>query len=265
MKIGVIGLGIVGSTVKTGMEKLGYDVISHDIKHETSIEDVKETELCYICVPTPSTESGKCDTSIVESVVEELNQMDYAGVIAIKSTIIPGTTDRIQKSYPKSEICFVPEFLKERSAVADFTMYHDVCIIGTDDDKTFELVKKSHGYYPKKFVKTTSIEAEFCKYFNNAYNATLVTLANSFYELCKASKVDYNNVKNAITNREHIINIYLDCNKNFRGFGGMCLPKDTEAIDMLCRELNIDVKFFRYLLNENKKYKTTVLDGMRIE
>ena len=72
MKIGVIGLGIVGSTVKTGMEKLGYDVISHDIKHETSIEDVRETELCYICVPTPSTESGKCDISIVESVVEEI-------------------------------------------------------------------------------------------------------------------------------------------------------------------------------------------------
>ena len=263
MRIGIIGLGIVGGTIKTGMEKLGYDVVGHDIKYNTSIEDVKNTEICYICVPTPSMKSGKCDIRVVNAVVNELDNIDYKGLIAIKSTVEPGTTDKLQNKYPDRILCFVPEFLKERSAIADFTMYHDICIVGTNDDKSFNLIKKSHGYYPNKIIKTTPIEAEFCKYFNNIYNATLITLANSFYELCKAVGVDYTIVKNAIINRDHINNIYLDCNKNIRGFGGVCLPKDTKAINALCKELDLDIEFFECILNENKKYKTTVPGGMR--
>ena len=76
---------------------------------------------------------------------------------------------------------------------------------------------------------------------------------------------NYTNVKNAVTTREHIQDIYLDCNKNFRGFGGMCLPKDTKAIAALCKDKNIDVGFFNTLIEENNKYKITVFDGMRLE
>ena len=57
--------------------------------------------------------------------------------------------------------------------------------------------------------------------------------------------------------------VYLDCNDNVRGFGGMCLPKDTSALVSLIKELNLDVDFFNMVLNENEKYKTTVFNGMR--
>tara|TARA_R100000005_G_C4990255_1_gene197756 strand:- start:1263 stop:2060 length:798 start_codon:yes stop_codon:yes gene_type:complete len=265
MKIGIIGLGIVGGTVKVGMEELGHDVLTHDTRHYTSIEDVKNTEICYVCVPTPSMKNGKCNTHIVEDVVSELDNINYKGLIAVKSTIEPGTTDKLRKDYPNRNFAFVPEFLRERCAVTDFTENHDVCIIGVYDDDSFELVKESHGHYPQKFVKVTPKEAEFCKYFNNIYNATLITFANSFYEVCNASGVDYKNVKNAIVDRNHINNIYLDCNKNFRGFGGVCLPKDTKAINNLCEELDLDVNFFKNILEENKKYRVTVPKGMRKE
>ena len=74
MNIGIIGLGIVGSAIKFGFEKLGNDIFYHDIKHNTSITDVLDTEVCYICVPTPSNEDGSCDISIVEKVIDELLQ-----------------------------------------------------------------------------------------------------------------------------------------------------------------------------------------------
>ena len=54
MKIGIIGVGIVGSAIKFGFEKLGHKVFTHDIRYDTSIEDVKETDVVFICVPTPS-------------------------------------------------------------------------------------------------------------------------------------------------------------------------------------------------------------------
>ena len=68
----------------------------------------------------------------------------------------------------------------------------------------------------------------------------------------------------SITKREKIADVYLECNENMRGFGGVCLPKDTAALDSLAKELNLDVDFFRMIISENKKYKTTVFKGMRL-
>ena len=281
-KIGVIGAGVVGNAIAFGFSKAGHTVKIHDIKLNTSISDVLDTEIVYICVPTPSLENSRCDVSIVESVVDELVKLEYEGVIAIKSTVEPGTTDMLISKYSDRQvvrtqdaratsryrICFVPEFLRERCAIADFTENHDACIIGSLDDSgyedsPFEVVKRSHKPYPKKFIRCTPTEAELCKYFNNLYNATLITFANSFYELCKKKNVDYSKVKNICVHRTNINNAYLDATETFRGFGGQCLTKDTQAIASLLHDLGVDVDFFDCILHENAKYKTTVFDGMR--
>ena len=261
MKIGVIGSeGVVGGACKFGFELLGHDVKVHDILLGTSIEDILNTEVAFVCVPTPSSEDGSCDVSIVEAVVRELKDKNYSGVVAIKSTVVPGTCDSLAEE-TGLDICFVPEFLRERCAITDFTEHHDVCIIGTANRHVYNSVMTCHGHYPSKFVMLTPREAEFCKYFNNVYNATLITFANSFFEVCKANGVNYTKVKNAVVNREHIKPNYLECNANFRGFGGMCLPKDVAAIAKLAEETDVD--FFEALLKENAKYKITVYKGMR--
>mgnify|MGYP003113932579 CR=1 FL=1 len=262
MKIGIIGLGVVGSASKDGFESLGHELFVHDINLDTKITDVSETGICFICVPTPSKDSGECDTTIVESVIKELVSIKYEGIICIKSTVTPGTTQRMKETYGK-DICFVPEFLRERCATEDFINNHDVCIIGTTSDLFYNIIKDAHGDIPEKFVKLTETEAEFCKYFNNVYNATLITFANSFYELCKSKGANYEKVKNAITNRKTINNYYLDCDENTRGFGGMCLPKDTKSLSFLSKELETCVNFFDDILKENNKYETTVFKGMR--
>ena len=265
MNIGIIGIGIVGSAIKYGFEKLGHTVVCHDIKLPTTIEDVVDTDICYICVPTPSDEDGACDVTIVDEVIADLHALCYKGVVAIKSTVVPGTTARLQKEYPELKICFVPEFLRERCAEVDFTEKHDLCIIGTDSEVAYEQVKLSHGKYPKVIKQLSPTEAELAKYFNNIFNATLITFANSFFEVCNSLNADYTSIKDALTNIDHIPDKYLDCNTSFRGFGGMCLPKDTRAMNHFCRNRRLIVGFFDLLIKENSKYETTVYKGMRKE
>ena len=79
MNIGVVGLGVVGSACKFGFEKNGHNVKVHDIKLETTIKDVLDTEITFICVPTPEASDGSCDTSIVEGVVKEI--MDILDIL----------------------------------------------------------------------------------------------------------------------------------------------------------------------------------------
>ena len=271
MDIGILGLGVVGGAIKEGFEKLGHNVSYHDIAHNTKLEDVLGAEVCYICVPTPSKGDGQCDTSIVEKVVEELCDAGYRGVIAIKSTVEPGTTNKLKEKLKRSVVgnlatlSFVPEFLRERCAVADFIENHDLCAIGTDSDEAYEIIKKTHGSYPKKFVRLTIMEAELVKYFSNVYNATLITFANNFCELCDKMGVKYANVKNAVVNRNHIYDAYLDCNDNIRGFGGVCLPKDTRALACLASRVGTKGKLFEKIMEENSKYRKTVQKGMRDE
>jgi UDPglucose 6-dehydrogenase len=264
MKIGILGLGVVGGAVYNGFLELGHQMTFYDpAKQGSKFEDVLDTEVCFICVPTPPDSEGFCDTSIVEESIEKLNSCNYRGVVAIKSTVVPGTTEGLSNQYPFLNISFVPEFLRERCAMIDFIENHDLCVIGTDSIESFNIIKKAHGTYPRSFKMVSRTEAELVKYYNNIYNATLITLANSFYEVCEELGASYSNVKNSLVLRDHINDSYLQCNENFRGFGGVCLPKDTLAISKLVQKLNLDVDFFETILKENAKYKVTVYDGMR--
>lgn len=273
MKIGIIGVGVVGGAIKFGFEKIGHCVKYHDIKFKnTKVSDLVGCEIIFVCTPTPEAEDGSCDTTIVESVVFEVDaalkeDVSFAPnnypIIAIKSTVQPGTTQKLIAKYPHLKFCFVPEFLRERCAVTDFTENHDLCVVGTEDHKVFEIVKRAHGNLPDKVIQLGTTEAELVKYFNNAYNATLITFANSFYEVCVELGVNYTEVKNAVVNRKHIAHNYLECNDNFRGFGGPCLPKDLRALSKIAKRAGVD--FFKNILDENDKYKTTVYEGMRDE
>lgn len=264
MKIGILGLGVVGSAVYNGFLELGQKMSFYDpVKEDSKFEDVLDTQICFLCVPTPPNEEGFCDTSIVEESVLKLSKSEYQGIVAIKSTVTPGTSEMLAEKYPNMRICFVPEFLRERCAMVDFIENHDLCVIGTDSREVYDIVKEAHGHYPANFRMLSRTEAEMVKYYNNIYNSTLIILANSFYEICENMGASYSKIKNALVLREHINDSYLQCNENFRGFGGVCLPKDTLAISKLVEKLNLDIDFFKMILEENKKYKTTVYDGMR--
>jgi len=263
MKIGIVGIGVVGGACKYGFEKLGHQVSAHDLRLGTTIEDVLDTQLCYIAVPTPQSEDGSCDTSIVEGVVKELIQHAYTGCIVVKSTVLPGTTVRLSELYGR-DICFVPEFLRERCAVTDFTENHDLLAVGCWEAIQFDLICKSHGHYPQKGVRMTTGEAELLKYYSNTFNSLKVVFANTMYEISQKMGLSYDVVKKAFIERGTAADLYLDVNDNFRGYGGVCLPKDTSAMAKFVDDLGLDLNIFATLEAENKKFKTTVFEGMRL-
>ena len=111
MIVGIIGVGVVGGAIKHGFEKIGHTVLTHDIRFEnSSIDRVLDSEICYISVTTPPKQDGSCNISIFEEVIESLSSQKYSGIIAIKSTVEPGTTERLIQKYRNLNICFVPEF-----------------------------------------------------------------------------------------------------------------------------------------------------------
>lgn len=265
MKIGIIGLGIVGNAIREGLVRIGHDVKGHDINiPDSRIELLADTEVCFVCVPTQTDNAGVCDTSIVEEVVGILASINYTGVVTIKSTVTPGLSDLLAQRHPELRVAFCPEFLRERAAEVDFFEHHDICAIGAKTDEDYEAIRAAHGSIPRAFARLTPKEAEFVKYFSNIFNALRITFANEFYEVCQASGVDYNKIKNAAVQRDNIQDAYLDCNENLRGFGGICLPKDTLAFANYVRSLGLnDLTLFETIVNDNKMFKTTVFDGMR--
>jgi len=264
MKIGIVGLGVVGSAAAYGFEVLGHTVVKHDTKLGTKLSDLLDAEIIYICVPTKQLGDGSCDTSIVENVVDDLMSLAYGGIIAIKSTVTPGTTDRLIAKHNNKNICFQPETLKERSSFHDF-QHQDICVVGTDSVEIFNTIIGQHGRYVLNSMKMTTVEAELFKYCSNNYNTTLIVFANSFYEICKSFGCEWNTVKAALVKRGHVPDMYLDVNDNLRGASGPCLGKDLSALVNVCKEKCPNVKFFESVQTENDKYKETVLPGMRPE
>lgn len=254
MKIGIIGRGTVGDAVYNGIAQQGHDVAFFDPRYpESRQEHVLDADCVFLCVPTDSNQNGDCDTSIVERVIGELDAANYRGLIGIKSTVIPGTTDRMQQQYPNLKICCVPEFLRAKLALADFVYNHDVLVIGSHRTEDFELVKAIHGFIPRNTVCVKPVEAEITKYFNNVHHSVQVTFANIAYEICQKLGADYNAVYNAITKRDCINPHYLLVNEKLRGFGGHCLPKDTMAWNNLQKSLGLDFSMIEAVLNDNNK------------
>ena len=266
MEIGIIGLGAVGTAIKKGFEYLDHNVSFYDIKiPESKIEDTLNSEIIYITVGTPTGKNDECDLTAVNSVIKQLNGLKYDGLIALKSTIEPGTTSRLMEEYPNLKLCFVPEFLRERCAYEDFVYNNNILVVGTDSDEYYNLIVKSHGRLPMHKVKVQIIDAELMKYFSNTYKAMRITFANSFYKVAEHFGANYDAIKDAFLFHGVGEGHYLNVNKDFGGYGGMCLPKDTKAMKVLCNKYDINVDVFRFIDEENNKFIKKVPPGTRYE
>jgi UDPglucose 6-dehydrogenase len=255
MKIGVIGKGTVGKAVYEGLEYLGHEMSFFDPAYEGSVLDhVLGADCVFISVPTNQAANGDCDVSIIDQTIQELAAAKYSGLISIKSTVIPGTTDRLQKLYPQLRLSMVPEFLRARSALADFVYNHDLLVVGCNNKADADLIVEIHGSFPENIARVTPTEAEVIKYFNNVHHAMSVTFANITYDVCDKLGANYMNVYKAITKRDCINPSYLMANPNMRGYGGHCLPKDTSAWNNLIKDLGLDFSLIQSVINDNEKF-----------
>lgn len=274
MKIGIIGKGVVGTANGFAFEKLGHDVIYHDPKLlETGIASVAFTDLNFICVPTPQSEDGSCNTTIVEQVLEDLRNCKYKGVTVIKSTVPPGFTDRMMDKYGAS-VAVSLEFLRERCSIFDATENVKLLPVGTFGarqgfganyvDVAFDKIVEAHGDYPKSVMRMKPIEVELLKYMHNCFNALRIGFANEFYEIANSVGADYNTVKKGLLKTAEIPNMYLDVTPKFKGFAGVCLPKDLAAMIALAEEKGVNVRILKALQELNLSLKPSVFPGMRL-
>ncbi|MBI3627197.1 MAG: glycosyltransferase [Candidatus Sungbacteria bacterium] len=255
-KIGVIGLGAVGGAVFSALASLGHDMRGFDSKYpEQRLENLLDREIIFISLPTPSRPDGSCDAGIIEETLATLERHNFRGLITIKSTIIPGTTDTLHDKFPELRLAHNPEFLREKYAQEDFLKHQDLCVIGAYNQADAELLESIHRGVAKDIVWLSPKEAEAVKYFTNSFNATRVLFSTEFYELMRKLGISYEKVKNAAVKRYNIEDHYLDCNDSLMGFGGKCLPKDAMALAHLSKEVMPERDFFPFLVRENAKYK----------
>jgi len=252
MKIGIVGQGYVGTAVKEVFSK-HYNVETYDLdKDKCSVdylEDIVElSNIIFICVPTPMKKDGSCDTSIVEAVVKDINDMvvsrNVSGrIVAIKSTIPPGTTNRLNKECKNISVIFNPEFLTEANFIDDFKNQNRI-IIGGERPSTTKLRQVYSLAFPNaKIVKTGSITAEMVKYMTNTFLATKVSFANEMKLICDELNIDYDKVVEYSTYDERLGKSHwaVPGPDGKMGFGGSCFPKDINALLDLANKLEINI------------------------
>jgi UDPglucose 6-dehydrogenase len=267
MNVGIIGQGFVGSAIREGLNK-HHDTLTYDLDpdkcNSTHEEVCNNSEIVFICVPTPMRVDGSCDTRILENAINEVHlackPKAIFPIIVIKSTVPPGTTKRINEKYNDMAVLFSPEFLTEANSFKDFENQSRI-IIGSHEDTKEEALKIKkmfkNVFLPlfTEIVIVDSKEAEMCKYFINCFLATKVTFANQMFQVCLDNDIDFKKVVNMSLLDKRIGNSHLSVPgpDGDLGFGGHCFPKDLAAMIYFGSKCSGDTSFLESVQQFNNK------------
>lgn len=258
MKIGVIGVGVVGSAVLYGFLKRGVEAFGYDIgKPEFNrLNQVLKSDVVFVCVPTPSYEIGGQDLSAIHSVMKQLTEASYQGVVAIKSTTLPGTVNEIQSVYPKLRICHQPEFLRAAKAQEDFDTQVCAYVGGLAGEPVVEAYKRIGV---ASFVYPSPISTEILKYMNNCFLAVHVAFMNEMYDVCEKCGVEFDPIVQGALLLGKIAESHskVPGPDGKRGFSGMCFIKDTTALLHKFGGLNT----IAGAVASNRQHRPTAYDG----
>ena len=286
MNLSIIGSGYVGTTIAACFADLGHEVVNIDIDAEivemidsgtapiheeglpelvakhagkdgtgrlqatTAYDAVLDTDVTFLCLPTPQRDDGSIDLSIMKAGAEQLGQTvaenDDWHTVIVKSTVVPGSTEDVITPILADEsgrtpgddfgVGMNPEFLREGTAVADF-LTPDKVVLGADDDRA--LADMRDVFAPlvantdAPVVETDTRTAEMIKYANNGFLAAKVSLINDIGNICKEYGIDAYEVADAIGLDDRISDQFL---RSGIGWGGSCFPKDTAAIRAAARQ-----------------------------
>jgi nucleotide sugar dehydrogenase len=255
-KVGVVGVGFVGTAVSTGLEAvLGEDIEIREydkFKDSESLDSVvNNSDIVFICLPTPMNEDGSCNTSIVEDGVADVALVARKSkIIVVKSTVPPGTTYNLAKAHPKHNFVFNPEFLREKFFIEDF-INQDRIILGYGSKASgskFAALSNMYVAFAKKqttpatIVWCNSTEAEMLKYVTNCFLATKVAFFNEIYAICDGIGADYQEVVRMLKYDKRIGNTHMAVPgpDGKHGFGGSCFPKDLNALMAFADKFGFD-------------------------
>jgi len=226
MKLGVIGCGVIGESLACLLEDLNHKVKRYDPAKKLT-DNISTCDIVFLCVPT------KPDLQFedIKTAVSYVNLKNKKGIIAIRSTLMPGMTDEFAKEYNR-EFVYLPEFLRERTALEDEIKPNKI-VVGTEKMETFKLFKKL--FEPiidtKKILMMKPVEAELVKVGLNSLYTVKVVFGNELYDICQKYGADYYRLFEAFKLDKYINPMHLDpLFDGYRGAGGKCLPKDLKFL-----------------------------------
>lgn len=305
MNISIFGLGYVGCVSLGCLAKNGHNVIGVDFSpvkvdfinqgKPTIVENeidkiiaeqhkdgkisatndgigaVRDTDISFICVGTPSTPNGHLDLTAIHNVAGEIakgiKEKNDFHVVVIRSTVLPGTNRKVTEiieevSGKKSEEDFAvvsnPEFLREGTAVKDYYQ-PSFTLIGTNSDKVMEKIQAVYEGIEAPIIRTDIKIAEMIKYVNNGFHALKITFANEIGNICKKMGIDSNKLMHifCMDKKLNISPYYL---KPGFAYGGSCLPKDLKALTTLAHDSYLECPIIENIEKSNELQRKVVFN-----
>ena len=300
MRISIFGMGYVGCVgaaccAKLGHHVVGVDVSAHKVELinsgrptiiEKDIEElvkaehdegkleattdvayaVQNSEISFIAVGTPSSREGHLNLDYIYKVAAQIGEVlkDKAEfhIVAVRSTVLPGTNERIgrileEASGKKRDEAFTvvsnPEFLREGTAVHDY-LNPPLTLVGADNEAAMEKMRQLYKDLPGEFIATDIRVAEMMKYVNNTYHALKIVFGNEVGNICKALDIDSHKVMEIFC-KDKQLNISPYYFKPGFAYGGSCLPKDSKALRTLARDYYVDVPVINSIEESNEIQK----------
>lgn len=305
MDISIFGLGYVGCVGAACFTHMGHTVMGVDVSprkvelinsgrptiierdieelcraaHEagtlratTSAEEaVLASDISFIAVGTPSTPQGHLNLDYIHAVAREigeaLRKKEGFHIVAIRSTVLPGTNERVgaiieeasgKKRGEDFAVVSNPEFLREGTSVHDF-LNPPLTLIGTDSPRAEAVMRELYGPLPAEFISTDIRVAEIMKYVNNTFHALKIVFGNEVGSVCRELGIDSHKVMEIFC-KDRQLNISPYYFKPGFAYGGSCLPKDTRAFVTLARDNYVNVPVVSHIAASNDAHRQRAVE-----
>ena len=304
-RISIFGLGYVGCVSLGCLAQNGHNVIGVDVNQnkidlinkgkptiiEKDIDNiiseqfknkriratldyrqaVRETDISIICVGTPSTKEGHLNLDyiykVASQIAEEIKEKENFHIVALRSTVLPGTNEKVGKIIEQVSgkkrnenfgVVSNPEFLREGTAVSDY--YNPaLTILGCDNSKVLDSMSEVYEKIEAPIYRVSIKEAEIIKYVNNTFHALKISFANEVGNICKELDIDSRMVMDLFC-KDDQLNISPYYFKPGFAYGGSCLPKDLKGLRTLSHDNYITSPVIEAIENSNNNQKRVAIN-----
>ena len=267
MEIGIIGAGVVGSSLLSLFNSdVSYHVVDPAYQCSVNFEELMNysIDILFICLPCITEPDGSIDVLDLENYLTQLTLIDFTGIVVIKSTLVPFYLKKFNKKFDTLNLIYSPEFI--RMAHVEYDSSHPIMILIAGDNDAIKYKLEwfyiSHtDIFRPNIVKCDFSTASLIKYFINSWLATKVTFMNEFNELFNASETEstWDEFIQILGNDNRIGKSHMQVpgpDKKL-GFGGSCFPKDTQALLAYAQHNDIKMKVLDAAVEKNNDIQIT--------
>lgn len=257
-KVSIVGLGFVGTAMKDSFLKKGILVKGYDkFKDSDTFEECLDSQIIFLALPTQFNELvAQYDKSCIHETCILLVKNNYQGLVVIKSTVEPKTTNNLSIKYPNLKFIHNPEFLTTITAFEDFDNQRHI-VLGqgpNTSNQDLEFLEQFYHFgYPNAIIsKSTSTESESMKIFCNNFYSVKIQFFNELYQLCQKMDCNYDNIKNLMLKNNWInpMHTMVPGKDGQLSYGGYCFPKDTNALLQFMKAENSPHQVLEATINE---------------